>query len=211
MLQELQLSWGCLDRYFERRKMSVFKKSILNPTPAKRLWLAASEQLKCGRVHLKSPTTIATPTPTWNSLGVWQRGGSSRQSSSGRTSGVLGEHVPWIACAWRQACLLWDVLEQRTERLLLWFEPSQWKPNRGAPGPSVPLSWNGSEAVFQVQFSEGSRLSHSPATACIAVDAGSDILILYLCQETATENEKFILQEDGSLFHVQFLLDTKGS
>ncbi|XP_039090790.1 polypeptide N-acetylgalactosaminyltransferase 12 isoform X2 [Hyaena hyaena] len=44
--------------------------------------------------------------------------------------------------------------------------------------------------------------THQPE-ACIAVDAGMDILIMQLCQETAPENQKFILREDGSLFHVQ--------
>uniref|UniRef100_A0A8C9D3M5 Polypeptide N-acetylgalactosaminyltransferase n=1 Tax=Panthera leo TaxID=9689 RepID=A0A8C9D3M5_PANLE len=44
--------------------------------------------------------------------------------------------------------------------------------------------------------------THQPE-ACIAVDAGMDILIMQLCQETAPENQKFILREDGSLFHAQ--------
>ncbi|XP_028690222.1 polypeptide N-acetylgalactosaminyltransferase 12 isoform X2 [Macaca fascicularis] len=44
--------------------------------------------------------------------------------------------------------------------------------------------------------------THQPE-GCIAVEAGMDILIMHLCEETAPENQKFILQEDGSLFHEQ--------
>ncbi|KAK2502887.1 hypothetical protein MC885_021295 [Smutsia gigantea] len=44
--------------------------------------------------------------------------------------------------------------------------------------------------------------THQPE-ACIAVDTGMDMLIMDLCKETTPENQKFILQEDGSLFHVQ--------
>ncbi|KAI5942143.1 Polypeptide N-acetylgalactosaminyltransferase 12 [Manis javanica] len=44
--------------------------------------------------------------------------------------------------------------------------------------------------------------THQPE-ACIAVDAGMDMLIMDLCKEIAPENQKFMLQEDGSLFHVQ--------
>uniref|UniRef100_A0A2K5EID8 Ricin B lectin domain-containing protein n=1 Tax=Aotus nancymaae TaxID=37293 RepID=A0A2K5EID8_AOTNA len=44
--------------------------------------------------------------------------------------------------------------------------------------------------------------THQPE-GCIAVEAGMDILTMHLCKETAPENQKFILQEDGSLFHEQ--------
>nr|KAF6331713.1 polypeptide N-acetylgalactosaminyltransferase 12 [Pipistrellus kuhlii] len=44
--------------------------------------------------------------------------------------------------------------------------------------------------------------THHPE-ACIAAEAGAEILIMHLCQDRAPENQKFILQEDGSLFHMQ--------
>ncbi|XP_074217991.1 polypeptide N-acetylgalactosaminyltransferase 12 isoform X2 [Camelus bactrianus] len=44
--------------------------------------------------------------------------------------------------------------------------------------------------------------THQPE-GCVSVEAGSDVLIMHLCEEATPEDQKFILQEDGSLFHVQ--------
>lgn len=42
--------------------------------------------------------------------------------------------------------------------------------------------------------------THQPE-ACIAVDAGMDMLIMDLCKEIAPENQKFMLQEVSKLSH----------
>eukprot|EP00069_Balaena_mysticetus_P015543 bmy_01814T0 len=44
--------------------------------------------------------------------------------------------------------------------------------------------------------------THQPE-GCVAVEAGMDVLIMHLCEGATPEDQKFILQEDGSLFHVQ--------
>ncbi|XP_043342897.1 polypeptide N-acetylgalactosaminyltransferase 12 isoform X2 [Cervus elaphus] len=44
--------------------------------------------------------------------------------------------------------------------------------------------------------------THQPE-GCVAVEAGTDVLIMHLCENTTPEDQKFILREDGSLFHVQ--------
>ncbi|MXQ89532.1 polypeptide N-acetylgalactosaminyltransferase 12 isoform X1 [Bos indicus] len=43
--------------------------------------------------------------------------------------------------------------------------------------------------------------THQPE-GCVAVVEGTDVLIMHLCENTTPEDQKFILQEDGSLFHV---------
>ncbi|XP_061281768.1 polypeptide N-acetylgalactosaminyltransferase 12 isoform X2 [Bos javanicus] len=43
--------------------------------------------------------------------------------------------------------------------------------------------------------------THQPE-GCVAVVEGTDVLIVHLCENTTPEDQKFILQEDGSLFHV---------
>ncbi|XP_069432189.1 polypeptide N-acetylgalactosaminyltransferase 12 isoform X2 [Ovis canadensis] len=44
--------------------------------------------------------------------------------------------------------------------------------------------------------------THQPE-GCVAVVEGTDVLIMHLCENSTPEDQKFILQEDGSLFHVQ--------
>nr|XP_030685683.1 polypeptide N-acetylgalactosaminyltransferase 12 isoform X3 [Globicephala melas] len=44
--------------------------------------------------------------------------------------------------------------------------------------------------------------THQPE-GCVAVEAGMDVLIMHLCEGATPEDQKFILQQDGSLFHVQ--------
>uniref|UniRef100_A0A452QT42 Polypeptide N-acetylgalactosaminyltransferase n=1 Tax=Ursus americanus TaxID=9643 RepID=A0A452QT42_URSAM len=61
----------------------------------------------------------------------------------------------------------------------------------------------GQNQFFEYTSQEEIRYNTHQPEACIAVEAGKDVLIMSLCQETAPENQKFTLQEDGSLFHAQ--------
>ncbi|KAF3821227.1 hypothetical protein GH733_011380 [Mirounga leonina] len=61
----------------------------------------------------------------------------------------------------------------------------------------------GQNQFFEYTSQKEIRYNTHQPEACITVEAGTDALVMHLCQETAPENQKFILQEDGSLFHVQ--------
>ncbi|XP_063450020.1 polypeptide N-acetylgalactosaminyltransferase 12 isoform X2 [Pan paniscus] len=61
----------------------------------------------------------------------------------------------------------------------------------------------GQNQFFEYTSQKEIRYNTHQPEGCIAVEAGMDTLIMHLCEETAPENQKFILQEDGSLFHEQ--------
>ncbi|XP_069330575.1 polypeptide N-acetylgalactosaminyltransferase 12 [Eulemur rufifrons] len=61
----------------------------------------------------------------------------------------------------------------------------------------------GQNQFFEYTSQNELRYNTRQPEACVAVEAGKDILIMHLCEETAPENQKFILQEDGTLFHKQ--------
>ncbi|XP_064235696.1 polypeptide N-acetylgalactosaminyltransferase 12 isoform X2 [Aotus nancymaae] len=61
----------------------------------------------------------------------------------------------------------------------------------------------GQNQFFEYTSQKEIRYNTHQPEGCIAVEAGMDILTMHLCKETAPENQKFILQEDGSLFHEQ--------
>ncbi|XP_014715201.2 polypeptide N-acetylgalactosaminyltransferase 12 [Equus asinus] len=61
----------------------------------------------------------------------------------------------------------------------------------------------GQNQFFEYTSRNEIRYNTRQPEGCVAVDAGADILTMHLCKEVAPENQKFILQDDGSLFHVQ--------
>ncbi|XP_032163599.1 polypeptide N-acetylgalactosaminyltransferase 12 isoform X2 [Mustela erminea] len=61
----------------------------------------------------------------------------------------------------------------------------------------------GQNQFFEYTSQKEIRYNTHQPEACIAVEAGTDILTMHLCQDTVPENQKFILQADGSLFHTQ--------
>uniref|UniRef100_A0A8I3WB38 Polypeptide N-acetylgalactosaminyltransferase n=1 Tax=Callithrix jacchus TaxID=9483 RepID=A0A8I3WB38_CALJA len=61
----------------------------------------------------------------------------------------------------------------------------------------------GQNQFFEYTSQKEIRYNTHQPEGCIAVEAGMDVLTMHLCKETTPENQKFILQEDGSLFHEQ--------
>ncbi|KAM9642309.1 polypeptide N-acetylgalactosaminyltransferase 12 [Trichechus inunguis] len=61
----------------------------------------------------------------------------------------------------------------------------------------------GQNQFFEYTSQNEIRYNTQQPEACVSVTEGSDILIMELCKETAPEDQKFIFQEDGSLFHIQ--------
>ncbi|XP_003470770.1 polypeptide N-acetylgalactosaminyltransferase 12 [Cavia porcellus] len=61
----------------------------------------------------------------------------------------------------------------------------------------------GQNQFFEYTSQKEIRYNTRQPEACIAVEAGSDTLIMHLCGDTTPEDQKFLLQEDGSLFHEQ--------
>ncbi|XP_030875820.1 polypeptide N-acetylgalactosaminyltransferase 12-like isoform X1 [Leptonychotes weddellii] len=54
----------------------------------------------------------------------------------------------------------------------------------------------GQNQFFEYTSQKEIRYNTHQPEACITVEAGTDALVMHLCQETAPENQKFILQEE---------------
>ncbi|XP_006863210.1 PREDICTED: polypeptide N-acetylgalactosaminyltransferase 12 [Chrysochloris asiatica] len=61
----------------------------------------------------------------------------------------------------------------------------------------------GQNQFFEYTSKNEIRYNTQQPEACVSEVAGSDILTMTLCKDTTPEGQKFILREDGSLFHVQ--------
>ncbi|KAM6182846.1 polypeptide N-acetylgalactosaminyltransferase 12 [Erethizon dorsatum] len=61
----------------------------------------------------------------------------------------------------------------------------------------------GQNQFFEYTSQKEIRYNTRQPEACVAVEVGTDVLIMHLCEDTAPEDQKFLLQEDGSLFHEQ--------
>ncbi|KAG3287587.1 polypeptide N-acetylgalactosaminyltransferase 12 [Ictidomys tridecemlineatus] len=61
----------------------------------------------------------------------------------------------------------------------------------------------GQNQFFEYTSQKEIRYNTHQPEACIAVEPGTDVLIMHLCEDTVPENQKFLLREDGSLFHEQ--------
>ncbi|XP_037349807.1 polypeptide N-acetylgalactosaminyltransferase 12 [Talpa occidentalis] len=66
-----------------------------------------------------------------------------------------------------------------------------------------PCHGMGQNQFFEYTSKNELRYNTNQPEACLAVEAGADTLTMHLCQETAPENQKFFLREDGSFFHGQ--------
>ncbi|XP_012878805.1 PREDICTED: polypeptide N-acetylgalactosaminyltransferase 12 [Dipodomys ordii] len=65
-----------------------------------------------------------------------------------------------------------------------------------------PCHGTGQNQFFEYTSQKEIRYNTRQPEGCIAVEVGTDVLIMQLCKETVPENQKFIL-EDGSLVHEQ--------
>lgn len=61
----------------------------------------------------------------------------------------------------------------------------------------------GQNQFFEYTSQKEIRYNTHQPEACITVEPGTDVLIMHLCEDTVPENQKFLLREDGSLFHEQ--------
>ncbi|XP_013368680.1 PREDICTED: polypeptide N-acetylgalactosaminyltransferase 12 [Chinchilla lanigera] len=61
----------------------------------------------------------------------------------------------------------------------------------------------GQNQFFEYTSQKEIRYNTRQPEACVAVEPGTDVLIMHLCEDTAPEDQKFLLQEDGSLLHEQ--------
>ncbi|KAM6169613.1 polypeptide N-acetylgalactosaminyltransferase 12 [Rhynchocyon petersi] len=61
----------------------------------------------------------------------------------------------------------------------------------------------GQNQFFEYTSHNEIRYNTQQPESCVSVAAGSDSLGMELCKETTPEEQKFILQKDGSLLHVQ--------
>ncbi|XP_060055089.1 polypeptide N-acetylgalactosaminyltransferase 12 [Erinaceus europaeus] len=66
-----------------------------------------------------------------------------------------------------------------------------------------PCHGMGQNQFFEYTSQNEIRYNTRQPEGCVAVETGVDALTMQLCQETTPENQKFILQEDGSLLHIQ--------
>ncbi|XP_004677540.1 PREDICTED: polypeptide N-acetylgalactosaminyltransferase 12 [Condylura cristata] len=66
-----------------------------------------------------------------------------------------------------------------------------------------PCHGMGQNQFFEYTSQNELRYNTRQPEACLAVEAGADTLTMHLCQETAPENQKFFLKEDGSFIHKQ--------
>ncbi|XP_060988681.1 polypeptide N-acetylgalactosaminyltransferase 12 isoform X2 [Dama dama] len=97
-----------------------------------------------------------------------------------------------------------DVTERRQLRAKLGCKDFKWFLNTVYPELHVPEDRPGFFGMFFEYTSQNEiRYNTHQPEGCVAVEAGTDVLIMHLCENTTPEDQKFILQEDGSLFHVQ--------
>ncbi|XP_006887029.1 PREDICTED: polypeptide N-acetylgalactosaminyltransferase 12 [Elephantulus edwardii] len=61
----------------------------------------------------------------------------------------------------------------------------------------------GQNQFFEYTSQNEIRYNTQQPESCVSVATGSDSLLMELCKDTPPEEQKFILQEDGSIFHVQ--------
>uniref|UniRef100_A0A8C5K626 Polypeptide N-acetylgalactosaminyltransferase n=1 Tax=Jaculus jaculus TaxID=51337 RepID=A0A8C5K626_JACJA len=61
----------------------------------------------------------------------------------------------------------------------------------------------GQNQFFEYTSQKEIRYNTRQPEACTAVEAGKDTLVMHPCSDTTPEDQKFILQEDGSLVHEQ--------
>ncbi|KAM6410639.1 LOW QUALITY PROTEIN: polypeptide N-acetylgalactosaminyltransferase 12 [Pluvialis apricaria] len=69
-----------------------------------------------------------------------------------------------------------------------------------------PCHGMGQNQFFEYTSHNEIRYNTRQPEICAAVDAGTDYLTMYLCQENVhsiPENQKFVFREDGTLFHLQ--------
>ncbi|XP_045152464.1 polypeptide N-acetylgalactosaminyltransferase 12 [Echinops telfairi] len=61
----------------------------------------------------------------------------------------------------------------------------------------------GQNQFFEYTSQNEIRYNAQQPEACVSVTSGSDLLTMDFCMDTAPQDQKFLLQEDGTLFHVQ--------